>query len=32
VVGLSLLHGGHGKIFTKVRVQAKQGDQEHNLC
>jgi hypothetical protein len=31
VVGICLLHGEQGKIFTQVEVQAKQGNQKHNL-
>jgi hypothetical protein len=31
VVGICLLHGEQGKIFTQVEVQARQGNQKHNL-
>lgn len=31
VVGICLLHGEQGKIFTQVEVRAKQGNQKHNL-
>ena len=31
VVGIWLLHGEHGKIFTQVEVKAKDGSQESNL-
>ena len=30
-IGICLLHGEQGKIFTQVEVQAKQGNQKHNL-
>jgi hypothetical protein len=31
VVGIWLLHGDHGRIFTQVEVKAKDGSQESNL-
>jgi len=31
VVGIWLLHGEHGKIFTQVEVKAKDGSQKRNL-
>jgi hypothetical protein len=31
VVGICLLHGEQGKIFTQVEVRAKHGNQKHNL-